>query len=325
MRVLITGVGGFAAGHLLEHLDRHHPGLEVWGLDLPGVGGAAVSALRRRGTHLEGDLLDPAVAMRAVEAVAPGTVLHLAAASSVAGSWSDPGSVFRSNALGQLNLLEAVRAAARGARVVVASSAEVYGRVDPARLPVTEEQPLAPVSPYGLSKAAQDLIAAQYHAGHGLAVIRLRLFNHTGPRQPSRFVCSSLARQVAEAEAGLRPPRVEVGDLDPVRDFTDVRDVARAWWLAAASGVPGAAYNVCSGKGASVRRLLELLLARSAVTVEVSTDPSLLRAADIPALLGSHDRLRRDTGWRPEIPLEQTLADLLDWWRAELAAGRRPG
>ena len=174
------------------------------------------------------------------------------------------------------------------------------------------------MTPYGVSKAAQDLIAHQYFAAHGLPTIRLRLFNHTGPRRPEHFVLSSFARQIIDIERGRRSPTLAVGDLQMVRDFTDVRDVARAYWLAATSGRPGAAYNVCSGTPMTIRAALDLLLQASGLEVVVEVDPDRLRPADIPALYGTHDRFTSDTGWQPEILFEQTLHDLLDWHRQAL-------
>ncbi len=324
MRVLITGGAGFVAGHLVEHLTAHHPECALWLLDLPGRFDPPRLGAPPTVSVLEGDLTEPAAAERAVAESRPDVVLHLAATTSVAGSWADPAAVLRINALSQVNLLEAIAGGAPDARVVIASSAEVYGRVDPDRQPIREDEPLAPISPYGVSKATQDLIGFQYHAARGLDVVRLRLFNHTGPRQPSRFVCSGLARQIAEIEIALRSPRIEAGDLDVERDFTDVRDVVRAWWMAAAAGEPGAVYNVCSGSAVTIRRVLDLLLAHSGATVVIQPDPGRSRPADIRALAGRPDRLTDATGWRPEIPLGRTLADLLNWWRTELATGARP-
>jgi GDP-4-dehydro-6-deoxy-D-mannose reductase len=201
--------------------------------------------------------------------------------------------------------------------VVVASSGEIYGGADDDSHPQKESAPYRPISPYAASKAAQDLIADQYCRAHGTPVIRLRLFNHTGPRRPSVFVLSSFARQIVEIERGLRPPRIEVGNLDARRDFVDVRDVARAYWLAAVRGEPGAAYNLCSGRAATIRALLELLLAATEATVEIVPDPARMRPADIPLLLGDPSLFEQTTGWRPKIPIHQTLADLLDWWREQ--------
>jgi GDP-4-dehydro-6-deoxy-D-mannose reductase len=201
---------------------------------------------------------------------------------------------------------------------VVSSSAEVYGNVPTERQPITEDSPLEPLSPYAASKAAQDLLTAQYHRGYGMPTVRLRLFHHTGPGRPTQFVASSFAHQIARIEKGLDRPRLAVGNLEAIRDFTDVRDVTRAYWLAATRGVPGEVYNICSSRRTSIRRILDMLLANSEVEVEVEVDPNRLRAADIPCLVGDHSKFSDTTGWQPEIPLAETLGDLLNWWRGEL-------
>lgn len=315
MRVLITGVTGFVGSHLAEALTRPGAEHEVWGLVRWDSDQHAMDALGANVQRIEGELKDATSMVRVLQTVEPEVVFHLAAASTVAGSWSAPAEVVEVNVLGQVHLLEAMRSLSMDPMTVVASSAEAYGQVRPHELPVTEETPFRPVSPYGLSKAAQDLLAYQYHVGFGLPIVRLRAFNHTGPRRPDRFVCSSFARQIAEIEAGLRPPRLLVGDLSVVRDFTDVRDVARAYWLAATRARGGEAYNLCSGRQTTIREVLDLLLGMSEVAIEVEVDPARLRAADIPVLYGDHTELTGATGWRPRIGLETTLRDLLELWR----------
>jgi GDP-4-dehydro-6-deoxy-D-mannose reductase len=311
MRVLITGVSGFVGPYLAEHIGKVSPEAEIWGL----VWAADTSAAPPMVRPIEGDLTDLSSLTAALDRARPDVVFHLAAASSVASSWDNPSHYLQVNAVGTVNLLEAIRTNHSQARVVVSSSAEIYGAVPLAEQPITEHAPLVPLSPYAASKAAQDLLTAQYYHGYGLATVRLRLFHHTGPRRPPQFVASSFARQIARVERGLDPPRLAVGNLEAVRDFTDVRDVARAYWLAATEGVAGDAYNICSGRRTSIRRVLELLIASSGLEVEIEIDPARLRAADIPCLVGDHSRFSDVTGWQPEIPLVETLADLLQWWR----------
>ena len=319
MRTLITGAAGFVGLHLARYLLESDPDAEVWGMVWPGAGREGLANLPPTMHVEDGELRDAASLGRVLRAARPDVVFHLAAASTVASSWAAPTEAMEVNAVGQINLLEGIRKLGLAPRVVVACSAEAYGRA--AHRPVSEDAPLAPLSPYAVSKAAQDLIAAQYHAAYGLDTIRLRLFNHTGPGRPERFVASSFARQIAEIERGARPPLLRVGNLDVVRDFTDVRDVVRAYRLAAERGRPGAVYNVCSGAKVSVRELLGTLLEVAGVEAEVEVDPELLRPAEIPAVWGDHGRLTADTGWRPAIPLERTLADLLAWWRRRLGEG----
>lgn len=318
MRVLITGITGFVGPHLAEYLLDHHQEVEPWGLAWGDEGRDQLVGLEPGLRLVEGDLTDPASLDAALAAARPEVVFHLAAATSVADSWTHPAHIFRVNVTGQINLFECLLSAGMRPKVVLSSSAEIYGRAPTESLPLTEDHRLRPVSPYGASKAAQDLVAFQYHAARGLPTVRLRLFNQTGPRRPARFVLSSFARQIAEIERGLRGPELAVGDLEVVRDFSDVRDVARAYWLAAIHGRPGEAYNVCSGTPISIRQILDRLLSESDQKLEVRVDPGRLRPADVPVLYGSRAHFTEVTGWEPVIPLATTLHDLLDWWRSAL-------
>jgi len=311
VRILITGASGFAGRHLVDHLTAVTPDADIWGLVWSEDPGDAPPSVHR----LTGDLALPSSLAHNIERACPDIVFHLAGATSVASSWQQPDRSFQVNALGTLNLLEALRSLEHRPVVVVATSAEIYGAVPEENQPIGEGMPLRPISPYAASKAAQDLIAAQYHRGFSMPTVRLRLFPHTGPHRPAHFAASSFARQIARIERGLDPPRLAVGNLDAVRDFTDVRDVARAYWLAATSEGAGEAYNICSGRGVTIRWVLDTLLSFSEVEIEVEVDPARLRAADIPHLVGDHGRFTSATGWMPEIPLEQTLRDLLDGWR----------
>jgi GDP-4-dehydro-6-deoxy-D-mannose reductase len=324
MRVLITGISGFVGSHLAEYLSASHPEAEVFGLRRwrSATPGAALQSPAIR--IVEGDLLDPSSLMRVVQATKPDVIFHLAASSSVASSWDTPAEMVQVNVLGTLHLLEAVRQTAPEACVVLACSAEVYGPVTSGELPIRETQQFRPVSPYAVSKAAMDMLGYQYFRSFRLGTVRMRFFNHCGPRQPARFVVSSLARQIAEVEAGLRPPEIKVGDVEVRRDFVDVRDAARAYWLAATRGEPGEAYNVAGGKARAIREVLELLLKLTDAKVEVVTDPARLRPTELQVLEGDATRFREATGWRPEIPFERTLADTLDYWR-EHVRGSQPG
>jgi GDP-4-dehydro-6-deoxy-D-mannose reductase len=315
MRILITGVTGFVGHYLAEYVAHVAPEAEVWGLVSDAEPGEAPPTV----VKVSGDLTDFPSLVAAVEDARPEIVFHLAASSSVASSWERPGRVLEVNAVGTVNFLEALRVIEEAPRVVVSSSAEIYGLVPADQQPIREDAALRPVSPYAASKASLDLITAQYHDGFGLPTVRLRLFPHTGPGRPFQFVASSFARQIARIERGLDPPRLAVGNLDAIRDFSDVRDVVRAYWLAATDGRAGEAYNVCSGRGVSIREMLDLLLARSEAEIEVGVDPARLRPADIPMLVGDGSRFTEVTGWRPEIPFERTLEDLLEWWRSEVS------
>jgi GDP-4-dehydro-6-deoxy-D-mannose reductase len=322
VRLLVTGAGGFVGGHLVDFLHAEHTGVEVHGVVLPhgSVSWHAASGAR----VLEADLNDPAAAAAVVDEVRPDRVIHLAGQSSVHQSWTDPGGTLRINVLGIVHLLDAVRRCGLRPEVLVVGSAEEYGPVAPDKMPIREETPLRPASPYAVSKVAQGALALLYGPAGGMRVVLTRTFHHTGPGRGEAFAESSFARQVAEIEAGLRPPVLKVGNLEAVRDFADVRDVVRAYWLLLERGEGGTAYNVCSGTGRPVRQLLDGLLAESSARVEVRVDPDRLRPSDVPAQVGDPSRLRAATGWEPRIPLERTLRDLLDDWRARTATAE-PG
>jgi GDP-4-dehydro-6-deoxy-D-mannose reductase len=307
-RAVITGASGFAGGHLASACLA--AGDEVLSLSSRGAGPGAVAV----------DLLDAEATRAAIAAARPDVVYHLAALAHVGRSWDDPARTLADNQAMTLAVLEAVRQEARDATIVLVSSGEVYG--PPAALPVDEGAPLRPQNPYAVSKAAGDLLAGFYADAHGLAVVRARSFNHAGPGQPPIYALASFARQVAAGmEAGDDPIRVVTGSPDTRRDFTDVRDVVRAYRLLAAAGAPGVV-NVCSGRTASARELVAALGHAAGTDVEHVIDERLVRAHEVNEIRGSAARLRELTGWAPEIPLETTLADTVGWWRAEIRSGR---
>lgn len=327
MRVLITGITGFAGSHLAE-LALGEAGTEVYGTYRTRSRLENIRHILPSLGLVECDLRDPFAVERVVSEVKPDRVFHLAAQSFVPTSWTAPDETFTSNVLGQLYLFEALRRHQPDARVQIACSSEEYGMVFPNEVPITENNPLRPLSPYGVSKVAQDLLGYQYHASYGLFVVRTRAFNHTGPRRGEVFVTSNFAKQVAEIEAGRRPPVLTCGNLDARRDFTDVRDMARAYWLALEYGEPGEVYVVASGKSYAIREVLDMLLGMARCAIAVKVDPERLRPSDVPILEGDASRFRARTGWRPAIPFSQTLADLLEYWREtvgrEAAGGGHP-
>lgn len=317
MRVLITGVAGFVGPELATMVAGEH-GAELFGMVWSG-GSATDDRLLPPGLQtLAGDLTDDVSVRSVLEVSRPEIVFHLAGVSSGAVAWQHPARCLEVNALGTLRLLEGIRLLDPTTKCVMASSGEVYGGATDERVPLDEDAPLRPLSPYAVSKAAQDLVAAQYAVAHGMPVVRLRLFNHTGPRQPPEYVASSFARQIARIERGLQPPVLEVGNLEARRDFVDVRDVVRAYVLAARHGTPGSTYNICSGRAVSIRQLLDSLLELARCPIAIRPDPDRMRPADIPLLIGDPGRFHSATGWSPEIPLDETLRALLDWWRARL-------
>jgi GDP-4-dehydro-6-deoxy-D-mannose reductase len=307
---LITGISGFVGPYLARELVAH--GVAVHGLGLhpaePAVAESGASYHRL-------DLLDAAATRRCVDEIQPDLVFHLAALASPSMSWSDPARFFTNNTVGQINLLEAVRAVVPASRVLVVASSEVYGIPAPSEIPTNEDVPLRPRSPYAASKAAQDLLAYQYHAGFGLNVIRVRPFNHLGPGQSDTYVAAAFASQIARIEAGLQPPEVHVGNLAARRDFTDVRDIVRAYWLALTKGEPGAVYNVGSGHPQSIQLILDRLRDLARVPVEVHVDPARLQPIDLPVTCCDASRLQAVTGWKPQIPFNQTIEDILNDWR----------
>jgi GDP-4-dehydro-6-deoxy-D-mannose reductase len=273
-----------------------------------------------RSGEVAADLRDPEAARSAVAAARPRVVYHLAALAHVGASWRDPAGTLRDNVAMTLNVVEAVRLEAPEATVVALGSSEVYG--PPAQLPVEESAPLRPQNPYAVSKAAADLLAGFYADAHGLRVIRARPFNHAGPGQQPTYAIASFARQLAGAlEAGEEPARIVTGNPDTRRDYTDVRDVVRAYRLLAERAEPGI-YNVCSGRSASAAELVAMLADVTGAPVEHAIDEALLRPHEVMELRGANGPLVAATGWEPEIPLAQTLADTVAWWRDELRAGR---
>jgi GDP-4-dehydro-6-deoxy-D-mannose reductase len=314
MRVLITGVTGFVGSHLADSLVTR-PEIEVFGTYRWRSRMENIEHLRGRVTLVECDLRDPGAVRRLLGTVRPDRIFHLAAQSYVPTSWMSPAETLTSNVTCQLNLLEAIRESGLSTRIHVAGSSEEYGLVHKDELPIREENPLRPLSPYAVSKVAQDYLAYQYWMSHRVHTVRTRGFNHTGPRRGDVFVTSNFARQIAEIEKGLREPVVRVGNLEAIRDFTDVRDMVRAYWLALERCEPGEVYNICSGRGYTVRQVLDILLGLASIHVDVQEDPERMRPSDVAVLLGDCTRFQRVTGWKPTIPFEVTLEDLLEHWR----------
>ena len=319
MRVFVTGIAGFAgpavaaalleAGHVVHGLVR---GAGPW----PRLAGLPLApGALHRGELADGRFPD------LVRDLAPDAVVHLAALSFVPTAERDPAAAYRTNLGGTLAVLAAVRAHAPRARVLAVTSGDVYGAAQATELPIVEETPLRPVTVYGASKAAADIAAAQWARAYGLDVVRARPFNHTGPGQDPAFVCSALARQLALIEAGKQDPVVRVGNADPVRDFSDVRDIAAGYVALLERGRSGEVYNLCSGDGVSIAEVIALLRTHARVPVRVHSDPALRRAHDVPRIVGSHARATEHTGWRPARQLTTTLREVLEDWRARIAAG----
>jgi GDP-4-dehydro-6-deoxy-D-mannose reductase len=315
MRVLITGITGFAGSHLAEYILTNHADAVVFGTVRWRSRMDNIAQIQDKVRLIEADLKDM-VSLRAVLAESkPDRIFHLAAQSFVPTSWTCPSETFAINAIGEINLFEAVRALDLKPRIQVAGSSEEYGQVFSNEIPMKETNPLRPLSPYAVSKVAQDLLAFQYYKSYGLRTVRTRGFNHTGPRRGDVFVTSSFAKQIAEIEKKKRPPIISVGNLEAKRDFTDVRDMVRAYWLALEKGVEGEVYNIGRGQAFSMQEVLDLLMSLSRAKMEVKVDPARLRPSDVPVLLSDSTKFVSLTGWRPMIPFKQTIVDLLNYWR----------
>jgi len=315
MKVLITGITGFAGSHLAEYLLKLG-GIEVYGTRRWRSRMENIHHIKDKIKFVECDLRDYSSMIRAIEQTKPDRIFHLAAQSFVPTSWIVPSDTITTNINGNLYLFEACREAGINPLIQIACSSEEYGMVYENEVPIKETNPLRPLSPYAVSKVGQDMLSYQYYQSYKIPIIRTRGFNHSGPRRPSIFVCSDFARQIVDIEKGMRKPIIYVGNLEAVRDFTDVRDMVRAYWLALEKGEPGEVYNISTGKGYKIKELLNMLLSLSKVKVEIREDSSRLRPSDVPLLIGDNSKFVKRTGWKPEIPFKITLEDLLDYWRS---------
>ena len=315
MRALITGMNGFAGSHLADFL-LTQPDVEIFGT---GIGETSnLAHLTARVTFVPGDLTDARFAAALLAQTQPERIYHLAGQAFPPVSWQDPWTTLEINIRAEVNVLQAAAHTQTSALILVIGSMDEYGRIEPQDLPITEETPLRPDSPYGVSKIAQDFLGLQYFLSHRLCIVRVRPSNHIGPRQREQFVTSNFAKQIAEIERGARAPILRVGNLDARRDFTDVRDMARAYYLALERGVPGEVYNIGSERAVTIQAVVETLLQQSRVAIRVEQEPARLRPSDTPALYCRATKFRAQTGWSPMIPLEQSLRDILDYWRDQV-------
>jgi len=315
LRALITGMNGFAGSHLADYL------LTLPNVQLVGVGVGSpdnIAHLAGRATFIEADLTKPDVAESIFEQAKPERVYHLAGQAFAPISWQDPWGTIEINLRAQVNVLNALARIQSTARVLVIGSIDEYGRVEPDQVPVNEATPFYPDSPYGVSKIAQDLLGLQYFLSNDLHTVRVRPSNHIGPRQNEQFVTSNFAKQIAEIEAGRREPVLYVGNLTAQRDFTDVRDMVRAYHLALEKCSPGDVYNIGSEQAISIEAVLGLMLKQSRAPIRVQQDPARFRPSDTPVMYCDASKFRTQTGWQTTIPLEQSLRDVLDYWRAKV-------
>lgn len=318
MKILITGINGFAGSHLTRYLQTI-PDVQVAGLDLAPPAPDLVKSLEPKPPVVHCcDLGDAATVAGIIGQESPDAVIHLAARAQVAGAWENAAAIMEANVVCSQTLMQAIHEQAPAARVLLISSSEVYGRAAPEEFPLTEKSELRPNNPYSTSKVATEFVGRQYHEAFGMQVVIARPFNHIGPRQVGNFVVPAFARQLAEMEAGIKEPVLRVGNLEASRDFTDVRDIVRAYYLLLTAGKSGEAYNVASGKTWPISQMLDILLEYSEVKPVIEPIPELMRPSDTPVVVGDSSKLRSLGGWEPEIPIEQSLRDTLDFWRAEV-------
>ncbi len=315
MNILVTGIAGFTGSHLAELLISRGK-YRIFGtirgrnrqLDF-------INHIKNGLNLLECDLTDPNSVYQTIQDCNPEIIYHLAAQSFVPTSWRAPQETINTNVLGTLNLLEAVRRSNTNPIVQIAGSSEEYGLVNPNEVPIKETNRLRPLSPYAVSKIAQDMLGFQYNKSYGIKTIITRAFNIIGPKSGEKIVIANFAKQIAEIEKGLKEPIIHVGNLESSRDFTDVRDMVKAYSLAVEKCTPGEVYNICSGKDWKIKEMLDMLLSKSKVKIEVKQDPTRMRPSDVEILLGDCTKFKEKTGWKPTIPFDQTLEDTLNYWR----------
>lgn len=312
-RALITGITGFAGSHLAELLLTQ--GFEVHGIKRPRSRTENIAHIEKDLVLREADIRDSSSMGRTIREISPRYIFHLAAQTYVPLSWEAPEETLTTNLMGTLNVLEAVREGKLDTVIQVAGSSEEYGKVLPEETPITEDNDLRPMSQYGVSKVAADMLARQYHMSFGLQTVVTRAFNHTGPRRGDVFATSNFAKQIVEIERGKKDPIIRVGNLEAIRDFTDARDTVKGYLLAVEKCKYGDVYNICSGNGVRIGDMLNTLLNLSDVEIKVQQEESRMRPSDVPLLYGDYTKFKEKTGWQPIIPFVSTMRDLLDYWR----------
>lgn len=321
MRVLITGITGMVGSHLAEYILNKHPSVEIHGLVRWRSPFENIRHLQPKVNLHQAELRDLNSLILLLRTVRPDRIFHLAAQSYVTSSFDAPADTIHTNVIGTVNLLDAVRVSAIDPMIHICSSSEVYGQVTKDEIPIRETNPFRPASPYAVSKVGEDMIALQYFLSYRIKTVRTRMFTHTGPRRGSVFAESAFAKQIAEIEAGLAPNPMKVGNLNSVRTFADVRDAVRAYWLLLDKCPPGEVYNIGGNRTMTVGEMLEILKGMARCKIEHEVDPVLLRPSDVTLQIPDISKFRADTGWEPEIPLEVTLRDLLDYHRNRIKNG----
>ena len=320
MKVLITGITGMVGSHLADYILNNHPDAEVSGVVRWR---SPLDNIRQRLddiTLIQGELRDLSSMIQVINQVQPDRIFHLAAQSFVPISYESPGDTFTVNVIGSINLLDAVRNVGIDPMIHMCSSAEVYGNVDESMVPITEDTPFNPASPYAVSKVGQDMLGNQYHISYGMKIIRTRMFTHSGPRRGNFFAESAFAKQIAEIELGVIPGPVMVGNLESIRTYADVRDAVRAYWTLLDFCSVGEVYNIAGNRTLTIGEMLEILKSFASVPIEHEVDPSLLRPSDVTLQIPENSKFRDETGWEPEYSMEQTMEDLLNFHRERTKA-----
>lgn len=312
-KALITGITGFAGSHLAELLLSE--AVDVYGIQRWRSKSDNIDHISNKIHFHEADLLDAHSLYKVIDEVRPNYIFHLAAQSYVQSSWASPSNTLEVNIIGSVHLFEAVKKSGLDITIQIACSSEEYGKVYPSELPITEDNPLRPLSPYAVSKLSMDYLGYQYYQSYGLKIVRTRGFNHTGPRRGDVFSESTFAKQIATIEKGKQAPVVYVGNLEAVRDYTDVRDMVRAYFMAVLKCKHGEVYNIASGKGRKIGDVLKLLLSMSKTKIKVIKDKERMRPSDVDVLIGDASKFIKQTGWKPIIPFTKTMQDLLNYWR----------
>ncbi len=318
MKVLITGYTGFAGSHLADYLLENHKDVEIFGIKRWRSRTENVEHLRGKVNEHHCDITDARSVFTTIKEIKPDRIFHLAAQSFVPTSWEAPTDSMETNVVGQINIFEAVRELGLDTRIQIACSSEEYGHVNEDEVPIKETNPLRPLSPYAVSKVAQDYLGYQYHQSYDMFIVRTRGFNHTGPRRGDVFVVSNFSKQIVEAEKGIREPVMYTGNLEAKRDFTDVRDMVRGYWLSLEKGEPGEVYNLASNSTHTIQSVLDKLISMAKVKIEVKQDPARMRPSDVMILYGDNTKFKKQTGWEPKIPFDKTLEDTLNYWRERL-------
>jgi len=322
MKVLITGITGMVGSHLADYILDNHPSVEIHGLIRWRSPLDNVRHILPKVILHPAELRDLNSLVLLLRKVQPDWIFHLAAQSYVSSSFDAPADTIHTNVIGTANLLDAVRITGIAPKIHICSSSEVYGQVREDEIPIRETNPFRPASPYAVSKLAEDMIGLQYYLSYGIKTVRTRMFTHTGPRRGDVFAESAFAKQIAEIEAGLRPNPVKVGDLDSVRTFADVRDAVRAYWLLLEKCPPGEVYNIGGNRTMTIGEMLEILKGMARCKIEHEVDSALLRPSDVTLQIPDTSKFRAATGWKPEIPLEVTLQDLLEYHRNRIKKGK---